>query len=243
MVAPSHQYPQGTTLSLARRLELLDWARESGAWLVEDDYDSEYRYAGRPLAALQGLDAERTGPGGDGRVFYIGTFSKVLFPAIRLGYLVVPPGLVDEVARAREAIDAYPSAIVQPVLAAFMAEGHFAAHVRRMRTVYARRRAALLTAGERHLAGLLELVPGEGGLHLVGRMTEALAARLSDREAEARAAAAGLAPRALSRFYLGPPEASYCDPPQGLLLGFAALQDERIEPAVVRLAAALRRES
>jgi GntR family transcriptional regulator/MocR family aminotransferase len=142
VVAPSHQYPQGTTLSLARRLELLDWARERGSWLVEDDYDSEYRYAGRPLAALQGLDAERTGPSDGGRVFYIGTFSKVLFPAIRLGYLVVPPGLVDAVARAREAIDAYPSAIVQPVLAAFMAEGHFAAHVRRMRTVYARRREA-----------------------------------------------------------------------------------------------------
>jgi GntR family transcriptional regulator / MocR family aminotransferase len=242
VVAPSHQYPLGTTMSLARRLELLDWARDRGAWLVEDDYDSEYRYAGRPLAALQGLDAGGAADEERGRVFYIGTFSKVLFPAIRLGYLVVPKALVDEFARARAAIDAYPSAIVQPVLAAFMAEGHFAAHVRRMRTVYARRREALLTAGGRHLEGLLELAPGEGGLHLVGRLSAALARRLSDREAEARAAAVGLAPRALSRFYLAPPEASYRDtPPRGLLLGFAALADEEIEPAVQRLANVLGR--
>jgi len=122
-----------------------------------------------------------------------------------------------------------------------MEEGHFAAHVRRMRTVYARRRAALLAAGDRHLAGLLELTPGEGGLHLVGQMTVALAGRLSDREAEARAAAAGLAPRALSRFYLEQPEMSYraSPPPRGLLLGFAALADEEIEPAVRTLAKAL----
>jgi GntR family transcriptional regulator/MocR family aminotransferase len=246
VVAPSHQYPAGTTMSLARRLELLAWAREQGAWIVEDDYDSEYRYAGRPLAALQGLDAEHAGTGGDGRVggrvLYIGTFSKVLFPAIRLGYLVVPPDLVERFARARAAIDAYPSAIVQPVLAAFMTDGHFAAHVRRMRTVYARRRDALLAAGRAHLEGLLDLAPGEAGLHLVGRMTEALARRMDDREAEARAAGAGLAPRALSRFYLGPPEASYRDrpPPLGLLLGFAALPDAEIEPATERLAAALR---
>jgi len=242
VVAPSHQYPRGTTMSLARRLELLAWACRRGAWLVEDDYDSEYRYAGRPLAALQGLDADRSGSSG-GRVFYIGTFSKVLFPAIRLGYLVVPPDLVDDFAQARAAIDAYPSAIVQPVLAAFMEEGHFAAHVRRMRTVYARRREALLAAGDRHLEGLLELAPGEGGLHLVGQMSAALARRLSDREAEARAVKAGLAPRALSRFYLGPPEVSYRDtpPPHGLLLGFAALADDQIEPAVKTLAEALRR--
>jgi GntR family transcriptional regulator/MocR family aminotransferase len=247
VVAPSHQYPRGTTMSLARRLELLAWARRRGAWLVEDDYDSEYRYAGRPLAALQGLDADRAGRGdggpGDGeRVFYIGTFSKVLFPAIRLGYLVVPPDLVDDFAQARAAIDAYPSSIVQPVLAAFMEEGHFAAHVRRMRTVYARRRQALLAAGDRHLQGLLELAPGEGGLHLVGQMSAALAQRLSDREAEARATAAGLAPRALSRFYLGPPEVSYREtpPPHGLLLGFAALADDEIEAVTKRLAEALR---
>ncbi len=241
VVAPSHQYPLGTTMSLARRLELLAWARARGAWLVEDDYDSEYRYAGRPLAALQGLDAERAGPVEYGRVFYIGTFSKVLFPAIRLGYLVVPPDLVDAVARARAAIDAYPSAIVQPVLAGFMDEGHFAAHVRRMRTVYARRREALLAAGDRHLARLLDLAPGEGGLHLVGHLAAALAGRMTDREAAARAAAAGLAPRALGRFFLAPPEASYPDspPPAGLLLGFAALPDDRIEAAVERLAAAL----
>ena len=121
-----------------------------------------------------------------------------------------------------------------------MEEGHFAAHVRRMRQVYARRRAALLAAGGRHLAGLLELTPGQGGLHLVGRLTPALARRLTDREAEARAAARGLAPRALSRFYLGPPAGSGREPPQGLLLGFAALADDEIEPAVRRLAEALR---
>jgi GntR family transcriptional regulator/MocR family aminotransferase len=239
VVAPSHQYPVGTTMDLARRLALLAWAEDSGAWVVEDDYDSEYRYAGRPLAALQGLESERAT--GGGRVIYIGTFSKVLFPSIRLGYLVVPPDLLDAVLRARAARDAYPSAVVQPALAAFFEEGHFAAHVRRMRMVYGRRRQALLTAADRHLAGLLELSPGQAGLHLVAYLTAGLARRMNDREAERRAVAAGLGPQALSRYYLAPPgETSGGSPaPEGLLLGFAAVPEDEIERGIERLAAAL----
>ena len=147
VVTPSHQYPLGVAMSLARRLELLDWAREADAWILEDDYDSEFRYAGRPLAALQGLDADRAGDLGSGsgnraggRVIYLGTFSKILFPSLRLGYLVVPPELSDPLARVRAALDHHPSAAAQPALAAFFEAGHFAAHVRRRRLLYGARR-------------------------------------------------------------------------------------------------------
>jgi GntR family transcriptional regulator/MocR family aminotransferase len=236
VVAPSHQYPLGTTMDLARRLALLAWAEDSGAWVVEDDYDSEYRYAGRPLAALQGLEAGRAT--GGGRVIYIGTFSKVLFPSIRLGYLVVPPDLLAAFLRARAARDAYPSAVVQPVLAAFFEEGHFAAHVRRMRMVYGQRRQAMLDAAERHLAGLLALSPGQAGLHLVAHLTAGLARRMNDREAERRAAAAGLGAQALSRYYLNPSTLAG-NASGGLLLGFAAVPEDEIERGIERLAAAL----
>jgi len=246
VVAPSHQYPLGTTMDLARRLALLAWAEDSGAWVVEDDYDSEYRYAGRPLAALQGLEAERAT--GGGRVIYIGTFSKVLFPSIRLGYLVVPPNLLEAFLRASAARDAYPSAVVQPVLAAFFEEGHFAAHVRRMRMVYSRRRQAMLDAAERHLAGLLALSPGQAGLHLVAYLAAGLAHRMNDREAERRAVATGLGAQALSRYYFvppgetaagGPSPADLLLAPEGLLLGFAAVPEDEIERGIERLAAAL----
>jgi GntR family transcriptional regulator/MocR family aminotransferase len=235
LVAPSHQYPLGRTMSLARRLALLDWAHETGGWILEDDYDSEYRYAGRPLAALQGLDARR--PDRGGRVIYLGSFSKVLFPGLRLGYLVVPEALAAPFARARAALDDHPSTIVQPALAAFIEEGHFAAHLRRMRTLYAGRQAALLTAARRHLAGLLELEPDEAGLHLVARPTSALAARMSDREAARRAEAAGVTVSPLSTYFLGAPSA------QGLLLGYAGVPEDEIDRVVRFLAGALRAES
>jgi len=257
VVTPSHQYPLGVTMSLARRLELLDWARGAGAWIVEDDYDSEFRYVGRPLAALQGLDADRAGEGGaeggngqggngrggngqggngqggngrgggseGGRVIYLGTFSKILFSSLRLGYLVVPPGLAEPLTRARAALDDHPSAVAQPALAAFFEAGHFAAHVRRMRLLYGARRDCLLEAAARHLDGLLEVAPDAAGLHLVARLAPALAARMDDREAAACAATAGLATPALSSYYLepdpgAPPEPK---PEQGLLLGYAAV--------------------
>src|SRR5215211_5883732 len=131
-------------MSLSRRLALLDWARRAGAWVLEDDYDSEYRYAGRPLAALQGLDT-------DGRVIYLGTFSKVLFPALRLGYLVVPPDLVDAFVNARALLDRHSPILEQVVLADFIAEGHFLRHIRRMRALYAERQAVLLAAADEML--------------------------------------------------------------------------------------------
>src|SRR5262249_4356701 len=149
-VAPSHQYPLGVTLSLPRRLALLDWAQRGDAWVVEDDYDSEFRYTGRPLAALQGLD--RTG-----RVLYLGTFSKVLFPALRLGYLVVPPDLVDAFTAARAATDRQAATLTQAVVTDFIDEGHFLRHLRRMRTLYAERQEVLLRAARREWGGLLEV--------------------------------------------------------------------------------------
>jgi len=235
-VTPSHHYPLGTVMSLARRLALLDWARANDAWILEDDYDSEYRYAGRPLASLQGLDAGRGNDGG--RVLYVGTFSKVLFPALRLGYLVVPPSLVEPLGRARESLDDRPSAVAQPALAQFIDDGHLAAHVRRMRRRYAARQAALLEAARRHLDGLLSLAPDEAGLHLVARLGPRLAGRMSDRAAAARAAAAGIAVTPLSDFYMD--GALAADPAnQGLMLGYAAVPENEIEPAVKRLAAAL----
>ncbi|MEM7225325.1 MAG: PLP-dependent aminotransferase family protein [Pseudomonadota bacterium] len=231
IVTPSHQYPLGRVLSLQRRLALLDWAYEQDGWILEDDYDSEYRYAGRPLAALTGLDRSRRD--GGGRVIYLGSFSKVLFPALRLAYLVIPEPLVEAVISARRALDDHPSMVVQPALARFISEGHFASHVRRMRVLYAARQQALLAAAERHLADLLDLRPDEAGMHLVARPTPLLAARMDDREATARAAATGLTVSPLSSYYLG--EAKQ----QGLLLGYAAVPEAEMERAVARLATAL----
>jgi len=225
-LAPSQQYPLGGALSLSRRLALLDWARAADAWILEDDYDSEYRYAGRPLAALQGLDR-------DGRVVYVGSLSKVMFPSLRLAYLVAPEGLVDRFLAMRATIDDHPSAVVQPALAAFIADGHLAAHVRRMRRRYAARQAALLRAAARHLDGLLVLRPAEAGMHLVAELAPSLARRMDDQEAARRAAAAGIVVVPLSASYLQAPRR------QGLLLGYAAVAEPAIGPAVRRLAAAL----
>jgi len=204
-VTPSHQYPSGVTMSLERRLALLEWADRAGAWVVEDDYDSEYRYSGRPLEALQGLD-----PSGD--VVYVGTFSKVLSPGLRLGYLLAPPDLTGAFVAAREFTDRHPPQVEQAVLADFMAEGHFGRHVRRMRSLYAERRAALLESAERELAGLLDVVPAEAGMHLVGLLPEGE----DDREASRRAAAAGVEAPPLSAFSQAPSRAG------GLVLGYAA---------------------
>jgi len=223
-VSPSHQYPLGATMSLPRRLELLAWAGRAGSWVLEDDYDSEYRYMGRPLEALQGLDTE-------GRVIYLGTFSKVLSPALRLGYLVVPPDLVDPFTAARELADRHSPSVEQAVLARFIAEGHFARHVRRMRVLYAERQAALVQAIGRDLPGLLDVRPAEAGMHLVGWLPEGA----DDREAARRAAAKGVEATALSMYGSEP------SPRGGLLLGYAAVGEEEIRVGVRRLAAALGR--
>jgi GntR family transcriptional regulator/MocR family aminotransferase len=224
-VAPSHQYPLGVVLSLQRRLQLLAWAREAKAWIVEDDYDSEFRYEGRPLATLQSLDAE-------GRVIYVGSLSKVLFPSLRVAYLVAPPALIDAFRRARAAIDETPPMTPQPALAAFFAEGHLAAHVRRQRKRYAERQARLLELAKRYLAGKLELAADPAGLHLVARPQGALA-RIADTELSLRLGAAGIVAPALSRYYAGGRRQS------GLMLGYAAVPDALMEPALQRMAEVL----
>ena len=222
-VSPSHQYPSGVTMSLSRRLALIEWASRAGAWILEDDYDSEYRYEGRPLAALQGLDTE-------GRVIYIGTFSKVLFPALRLGYMVVPADLAEAFCNARALSDRHSPTVEQAVLADFIEEGHFARHVRRMRALYAARQEVLVEAARRDLRGLLEVEPSDAGLHLVGW----LPAGRDDREAARAAEAHGVEAQPLSSFCLKTPER------QGLVLGYAGYDEAEIREGVARLAAALR---
>ena len=221
-VTPSHQYPLGATMSLARRLELLRWAGRSGAWIVEDDYDSEYRYSGRPLEALQGLDTE-------GRVVYVGTFSKVLYPSLRLGYLVVPPDLVDAFTAARELSDRQPPGVEQAVLADFIAEGHFARHLRRTRALYAERQATLVEEADLRLSGRLDVAPAEAGMHLVGWLPPGE----DDRKISERAAKRGVEAPAVS-LYGAPPHGG-----GGLLLGYAAVGHAGIREGVRRLAGAL----
>jgi GntR family transcriptional regulator/MocR family aminotransferase len=166
-VSPSHQYPLGVCMSLARRLALLRWAAGSAAWILEDDYDSEYRYAGRPIPALQGLDTA-------GRVIYVGTFSKTLAPALRLGFLVLPEALVEPFVAARGAAEQYPPSLEQAVLADFLAEGHFARHVRRMRGLYQERLECLIEEGERRCGGLMRVTSGGTGLHALGDLAKGL---------------------------------------------------------------------
>src|SRR6184192_2915223 len=160
-VTPSHQYPLGVTMTLARRLELLRLARRARAWVLEDDYDSEFRYSSRPIPALQGLDQ-------DGRVIYLGTFSKTLFPALRLGYAVVPADLVRPFTAVRSVLDVHSPVLEQAVLAEFITAGYFERHLRRMRALYAERQQVLLEEARRHLAGLVELAPSGAGLQCVG---------------------------------------------------------------------------
>ncbi|HKP86705.1 MAG TPA: PLP-dependent aminotransferase family protein [Blastocatellia bacterium] len=222
-VSPSHQYPLGVTMSLARRLALLEWASRASAWIIEDDYDSEYRYAGRPLAALQGLDKE-------GRVIYLGTFSKVLFPSLRIGYIVVPPDLVDAFSAARGVLSRFTPSMDQAVLADFINEGHFARHIRRMRTLYAERQAVLVETARRELDGLLEVNPSEAGIHLVGW----LAGGADDRKASEAAAGENVEAQALSAFRIKHRTRG------GLLLGYAGYDERQIRVGVRRLATALR---
>jgi len=204
---------------------------------VEDDYDSEFRYASRTLPCLQGMNVSGgVAPEDASRVVYVGTFSKTLFPALRLGYLVVPPALVDAFAGARAVADRHAPTIEQAVLADFIAEGHFARHVRRMRALYAERQAALLDAAERgRLGEHLELRPADAGMHLVGWLrSRGRSDRLpDDRERSAAALAAGIEAPPLSRYSLVPPARG------ALLLGYAAFPPPVIRRAADQLAAAL----
>jgi len=222
-VTPSHQYPLGVTMSLSRRLALLDWARRAKAWVVEDDYDSEFRFAGRPLAAMQGLDR-------DGRVIYMGTFSKTLFPSLRLGYLVVPPDLVEAFVASRSVIDRQTATLTQAVVADFLNEGHFLRHIRRMRTLYRERQETLVRAAKREMGGELEVCPGETGLHVMGWLCE----KWDDRQASHAATEAGVKATPLSSYCIEPHERG------GLMLGFGAYDSRQIRDSIRRLASALR---
>lgn len=215
IVCPSKQFPLGVTMSLARRVQILDWTARANAWIVEDDYDSEYRFTGRPLAALQGLDRS-------GRVIYVGTFSKVMFPSLRLGYLVVPPPLIDIFAGARAVAGRHSSVLEQALVAAFMTEGHFGRHIRRMRRLYMKRQQALIDAARRHLRGLIAIDPAEAGLQVIGWLPEGV----DDQAVAAAGAAAGLELSPLSRFIIRTPRRP------GLLLGFSGFDADEIEAGV-----------
>ncbi len=221
---PAHQYPLGVTMSVARRLALLRWARANGAVLFEDDYDGEFRYQGRPIPALQGLEP-------DAPVLLAGSFGKVLFPALRLGYLVLPGPLVERVAALRSSTVRHPPVLDQAFLAAFIEEGHLGRHVRRMREVYAERRAVLVDSAARLLGGALALSPVEAGLQ-----TSALLGPGVRAEAVVRAAAEqDVEVTALGREWRGRFRR------EGLLLGFAAVRPEEIRRGVEVLAAVLER--
>jgi GntR family transcriptional regulator/MocR family aminotransferase len=222
-VTPSHQYPLGVTMTLARRLELLAWARDRRTWIIEDDYDSEYRYAGRPLASLQGLDAAD-------RVIYIGTFSKVLCPALRVGYMVVPKPLVEAFAVARGLADRHGATVDQVALARFIDEGGFARHVRRMRALYAERQEVLVAAAARELGGLIEVTARPAGLHLVGWLPDGV----DDRRASELALAHGVDAPPLASYHVGGRSTR-----PGLSLGYAGVDAAAIRTGVRALAAAL----
>jgi GntR family transcriptional regulator/MocR family aminotransferase len=224
-VAPSHQYPLGATMSASRRLQLLKWAQSAGSWIVEDDYDSEFRYDSKPIASLQGLDHSS-------RVIYIGTFSKVLFPSLRVGYIVIPSDLVDHFVAVRRAMDVSAPHLYQAVLADFINEGHFSRHIRRMRVVYGERREVLVNCIRKELDSVLQVHGAEGGLHL----TVTLPKGYRDRVISARAARQNLWLWPLSPSYLG------ASPRQGLILGFGGASVAEIPDAVRRLRAVLTSE-
>ncbi len=221
-VTPSRQYPTGVTMSAARRLALLRWTEATSAWVVEDDYDSEFRYSSRPLNCLQGLDEA-------GRVIYVGTFSKTVFPALRLGYLIAPPDLVDAFGEARAIADRQPPGFEQAVLADFIAQGHFARHVRRMRGLYEERRDALLAAARESLDGVT-FGDTDAGMLALAWLPEGV----SDVAVSRRALAAGVEAPALSPYGIRPLRRG------GLLLGYAGYPPEALRSAVRLLASALR---
>lgn len=221
-VTPGHQFPLGVTMTLPRRLELLEWARNCGTLILEDDYDSEFRYSSRPVPALQGLDRA-------GVVLFAGTFSKVLFPSLRLGYLVVPADLVDRFAAAKSVTSRHSPLLDQAVLCDFINEGHFGRHLRRMREVYAERLWVLMESAKEKLAGLLEISKIEAGLQTVGWLRNGI----EDEAAAAAAAEHGVEVTPLHRYSRGHAARG------ALHLGFAAVDPREIRRGVRELASAL----
>jgi GntR family transcriptional regulator / MocR family aminotransferase len=221
-VTPSHQYPTGAVMSVARRLALLAWARRARGWIIEDDYDGEFRYRGKPLASLQGLDDHA-------RVIYVGTFSKVLLPGLRLGYVIAPPELAAGMIRAKAVSDRHCAAIDQAVVADFITQGHFARHLRRMRELYQERQSALIAAAAKDLSGLLDIASSPAGMHVVGYTARGI----DDRLAAAAATQHGVETTALSSFRMARRG------PGGLVLGYAQAAPAEIDSGVRALRAAL----
>jgi GntR family transcriptional regulator/MocR family aminotransferase len=217
-VTPSHQFPLGVTMSASRRFQLLEWAHQTGSWIIEDDYDSEYRYESLPIASLQGLDT-------NGRVIYIGTFSKVLFPSLRIGYIVIPSDLVERFMSVRFILDIAPPDFFQHVIADFMSEGHFARHLRRMRLLYREQRTALVDSIGKELGSMVKVLGSEAGMHLAMAMTR----RTRDFEIAERAARQNLWLMPLSSCYASTKARS------GFVLGFGGARVEEISPAVSKL--------
>jgi GntR family transcriptional regulator/MocR family aminotransferase len=215
---PSHQFPLGVTMSAARRMQLLQWAAREGRWIVEDDYDGEYRFGGKPVASLQGLDT-------DGRVIYAGTFSKVMFPALRLGYLILPKDLVPAFRDVREALDTCPATLPQRAMTDFIREGHFARHIRRMRVLYALRREALVEAIAEHLPSRLLVVGAEAGMQLTCLLPD----DVDDVALSHRAGHAGVSIRPLSLCYRGTKRR------RGVILGYGGVDAAAIDEGIRRL--------
>jgi GntR family transcriptional regulator/MocR family aminotransferase len=214
-VTPSHQQPLGVTMSLERRFALLQAAERAGAWIIEDDYDGEFSYAGSPLPTLKSVDAT-------GLVIYVGTFSKSLFPSLRLGYLLAPPALVDTLRSIMNKLLHGVPSFVQAVVAEFIDVGHFAAHLRRMRRIYAERNDVLCRAAQRRLPGLLDVVPSQSGLHTIGHLRTGLS-ELAVAEAARRR---NITVSPIARFSLARV------PLRGLVLGFGGVRPPEIEAGV-----------
>ncbi len=221
-VTPSHQFPLGIPMSLPRRLSLLKWASAAGAWVIEDDYDSEFRYGARPIPCLHGLDV-------DGRVIYVGSFAKTLFPALRLGFIIVPNDLHDGLLAVRRSSEVHPPRLDQAVLADFMLGGHYERHLRRMRAAYRERLEALEHAAERRCGGVLRLRKSRTGLHTVADLAGVDALRVCEAAAER---AVEVMP--LSTYYFGRSQA-----PSALVLGFGGARPDSIDAGMERLAAAI----
>jgi len=219
VIAPAHHFPLGTVMGLQRRLELLSWADRNKGWIAEDDFDGEYRYSGRPLAPLRALDRS-------GRVAYFSSFSKLMFPALRLSFLVLPSSLAPVTERLMDRLSVRAPLMAQGALARFIAEGHLAAHLRRTRQLYATRRAALLAAAEHDLTGLLTIEPDPGGMHLIAMPVGRLTRTFDDVAVTKSAAEAGLVVQPLSVCYAGRPKR------HGLILGYAGTPEPEIERGI-----------
>lgn len=217
-VTPSHQFPSGITMHLSQRVALLQWAKQTNAWILEDDYDSDYRFSGRPLDALQGLDLAQ-------RVIYIGTFSKVLFPALRIGYLIVPPQLIPPFLSLCSYTHIHVPILDQLTLEAWMTKGYLLRHIRRMRDLYAARRALLIESLQKELGGSIDVQPPQAGLHLMGWLPP----NLDDQQITQQAASSGIEIIPLSALTLGSSQRG------GLVLGYGAVNEQEIQAGIRQL--------